>query len=489
LISSYFGLGEDSDDMGDWDEGNIASKFFPEVGENFEEEIHYKSGVNYKEMHVTLFKEDIGVESIDGGDPMIYSDIEAVGPYSFVDIRQDYDLACPPPTYLAFEDVHEKLPIEKEEIFEKFEFCKSGGLRCTDEEAMERQKGVLKDVVKEFAKNFIKGLGISHMSLPVRMFEPRSTIQRVADYFWFAPIFIKRAAQSTSIIDRFKYAVWYFISGMQVCTGQLKPFNPILGETMQAKIPDGSNVYWEHISHHPPITTYSLEDVDKEYLVWGSSEFTANLGGNSMKAGQEGNNYIKFKDGQTIRITVCHYTLGGTVIGDRTLNADGHFYLDDIENNLRCVLIFNPIMKAGGVFSSHKYAGKTDEFRGMLYTPKSSAKYDKSKKYTKYKHMEEEAKEVHSEFKGSWLSNLTIDNEEWWSIDDPDQRPLRPIPNRTSLPSDWRYREDLIFLYRNNMRSADKWKVRLEVQQRLDRKNRTDIAKKRKKGRKFIAIN
>jgi hypothetical protein len=183
LLISYFGIDEDSDDMGDLDEGMVASKFFPEVGENFEEEIHYKSGVNYKEMHVTLFKEDIGVESIDGSDPMIYSDIEAVGPYSFVDIRQDYDLACPPPTYLAFEDVNEKLPVEREDIFEKFEFCKSGGLRCTDEEAMERQKGVLKDVVKEFAKNFIKGLGISHMSLPVRMFEPRSTIQRVADYF------------------------------------------------------------------------------------------------------------------------------------------------------------------------------------------------------------------------------------------------------------------------------------------------------------------
>jgi hypothetical protein len=58
-----------------------------------------------------------------------------------------------------------------------------GGLKCTDEEAIERQKGVLKDVVKEFAKKFLRGLGISHMSLPVRIFEPRSTIQRVADYF------------------------------------------------------------------------------------------------------------------------------------------------------------------------------------------------------------------------------------------------------------------------------------------------------------------
>jgi hypothetical protein len=36
---------------------------------------------------------------------------------------------------------------------------------------------------------------------------------------------------------------------------------------------------------------------------------------------------------------------------------------------------------------------------------------------------------------------------------------------------------------------ADKWKVRLEVQQRLDRKNRSEIAKKRKKGRKFVKLN
>ena len=208
-----------------------------------------------------------------------------------------------------------------------------------------------------------------------------------------------------------------------------------------------------------------------------------------MKAGQEGNNYIKFKDGQTIRITVCHYTLGGTVMGDRTLNADGHFYMDDEENNLRCVIIFNPIMKAGGVFSSHKYAGKTDDFRGMLYTPKASAKYDKTKKYTKYKHLEDEAEEVHAEFEGSWLRNLVINGVEWWDIDDPNQRPQRPIPTRTSLPSDWRYREDLILLYRNNMKAADKWKVRLEVQQRLDRKHRKDVEKKRKKGQKFIEIN
>lgn len=184
--------------MDDVDEGvqpNKSSKYFPEIGEKFEEEIKYKDSVNYRDTHISLFKDGIAVKPLDGDDPYIYSKVESVGPYSFVDVRQDYDPECPPPTYLSYEEVNEKLPIEKDAIFEKFEFLEKGGLKCTDEEAMERQKGVLKDVLKEFAKNFIKGLGISHMSLPVRMFEPRSTIQRVADYFCFAPIYLKRAAK------------------------------------------------------------------------------------------------------------------------------------------------------------------------------------------------------------------------------------------------------------------------------------------------------
>jgi hypothetical protein len=200
---------------------------------------------------------------------------------------------------------------------------------------MERQKGVLKDVVKEFAKNFLKGLGISHMSLPVRMFEPRSTIQRVADYFCFAPTFLKQAAHQTDKIERFKYLAAYMIAGMHVCTGQLKPFNPILGETLQSTMSDGSKVYCEHISHHPPITAFLLEDVEKEYTFNGAIEFTANLGTNSMRAGQEGNNYIRFKDGQVIKTQAPHYLLGGTVMGDRTINVDGHFIFEDEENDIK----------------------------------------------------------------------------------------------------------------------------------------------------------
>ena len=143
-------------------------------------------------------------------------------------------------------------------------------------------------------------------------------------------------------------------------------------------------------------------------------------------------------------------------------------------------------MKAGGVFSSHKYAGKTDDFRGLIYKPKAASKKKPRTEFSKYKHMEEEAEEIYSEIEGSWLRELILDGKQWWHVEDAELRPQRHTPDRVCLPSDWRYREDLIFLYRDDMKRADKWKVRQEVQQRLDRKNRQTLEKKRKKGRKFI---
>ncbi len=38
-----------------------------------------------------------------------------------------------------------------------------------------------------------------------------------------------------------------------------KPFNPILGETWQASLSDGSQMFMEQISHHPPVTAFNLE--------------------------------------------------------------------------------------------------------------------------------------------------------------------------------------------------------------------------------------
>jgi len=39
---------------------------------------------------------------------------------------------------------------------------------------------------------------------------------------------------------------------------QLKPFNPILGETFQTKILD-TEYYMEQVSHHPPMSRFYVK--------------------------------------------------------------------------------------------------------------------------------------------------------------------------------------------------------------------------------------
>ena len=80
---------------------------------------------------------------------------------------------------------------------------------------------------------------------------------------------------------------------------------------------------------------------------------------------------------------------------------------------------------------------------------------------------------------GSWLTNLIIDGQEYWHIDK--MEPMLPYPIPNSLPSDPRYREDLIWLRRENENNAQVWKNRLEIQQRYERKLRQEVEKKKNK--------
>jgi hypothetical protein len=86
-----------------------------------------------------------------------------------------------------------KLPTDKASILKGMEIPEVGGLLCTDQEQLDKQKGVLSHVVKQIAMNMLKGLPMSHMSLPIKIFEPRSSVQRICDLFSFAPKFLKQA--------------------------------------------------------------------------------------------------------------------------------------------------------------------------------------------------------------------------------------------------------------------------------------------------------
>ncbi len=157
----------------------------------------------------------------------------------------------------------------------------------------------------------------------------------------------------------------FSVSGLYLCTSQLKPFNPILGETLQGSFSDGTKLYAEHISHHPPITNFHIQPEDEKYDFFGSYEFFATMGANYLRAGQKGANQIKFADGQHVRFTSADYKLGGTVYGDRTIEPIGNIYIEDLTNNYKCFLILNTHEKHGLWWQTE--TGAKDEFVGLIY--------------------------------------------------------------------------------------------------------------------------
>ena len=105
---------------------------------------------------------------------------------------------------------------------------------------------------------------------------------------------------------------------------------------------------------------------------------------------------------------------------------------EDTENKIKAIIIFQH--------------SRYDKFIGKLYYYNSDQKSPK-KELTKLSEIKDIQKEL-CEINGSWLENLVIGCKEYWNIET--NHPHRPVPIPNPLPSDPRYREDLVWLKKEN---------------------------------------
>lgn len=134
----------------------------------------------------------------------------------------------------------------------------SGGLNYVDEAKMREQKKVLTFIIKRIGKNILTGKGILNISLPVDIFCRESNIERLAMSFGYCPRFLEKVAHAKDPMDQLKAVLASSFGSSLIYLTMEKPFNPILGETYQAWV-DGCPVYFEQISHHPPVAAYFMK--------------------------------------------------------------------------------------------------------------------------------------------------------------------------------------------------------------------------------------
>ena len=139
------------------------------------------------------------------------------------------------------------------------------------------------------------------------------------------------------------------------------------------------------------------------------------MSANSLKSKLRGPNYLKFADGQLIRFKTPEWKLGGTVMGDRTIEATGNVWFEDVTNNFKAVIILSTYSKSG--FWRKTESGKRDEYVGLIYQCTPCENFEASSKILFSKNSDEvkDLKNIKDlvkpicEIKGSWLKNLYID--------------------------------------------------------------------------------
>ena len=77
----------------------------------------------------------------------------------------------------------------------------------------------------------------------------------------------------------------------------LKPLNPILGETISGSYADGTKVFAEQISHHPPVSYFYAVGPENSYKFYGYYNYEASASINSLTLKNKGKRQILFADG------------------------------------------------------------------------------------------------------------------------------------------------------------------------------------------------
>ena len=329
------------------------------------------------------------------------------------------------------------------------------------------------EIIKGLSKKLMtwKIMDILKFSRPAKLTYPLTVHQCCANE-WVRTDLLEKAYQiKNDPILRMKYVFAFVLSGVHkgpdICRSKA-PFNPILGETYQAKNSDGSVIYIEQTEHHPPTFNFSLIGPEKHFELNGFGTINAHLTSlNVIKGGRDGKNILKFKDGSLYTFTNLNTRINGVVMGERTYNYYGDLIIKDYKNKIEC-----------------KFTLPDEEEQGMLskmWYGKLSHQYDEGFVEIRQVNPQTKQKELKATGYASWIGQVIFDDKEFWSIfEEPKFWNEKDIP--FLLPSDSTKREDLIAILKGDIIKAQAEKEKLEKMQREDQKKR-DV----KSGKKSVS--
>ena len=345
------------------------------------------------------------------------------------------------------------------------------GLLYTNEEGRNIGYRAVKYLIAKFTQNILQSKSILNISLPVFMFDKRTLQIAWAHEQKLAPILLSKAAFSSDKIERLKWVTAYLISFLHFSVIQIKPFNPIIGETFQCRV-GNVDYYVEQTVNHPITLNIYGKEINNEFIIYGHLITDASVYLNSLYTSRLGKCFIKFKDGTLFRVMMPPITLKGLSLGDRLFNFIEKGLVLDLTNGICSFIEMNP--EELGFFESFFKSKKSfpDYFRGSIVRVKDVSIDENGGNHK----LKKDAK-TYGIIEGEWTSFISFDGVEYWNNN---MKTLKLFSHKFTLPSDGRFRPDLICLINGEEEQSQVEKEKLEVRQRLDRKLRAKYLNKKK---------
>jgi hypothetical protein len=175
-------------------------------------------------------------------------------------------------------------------------------MSCVEQDIVRRQREVASEIIKQVGKNVIAGRDLLTVTFPVRSSAPISMIEFTSRQNAYGPMFLNRASASSDPLERLRLIMTWNIACQHTMSGFLKPFNPVLGETYQGCLSDGTMIYAEQTSHHPPVQTWNVQGPGGCYVYSGWMGYSAKVRFNKVCVTTRGSRSVTFPDGACITI-------------------------------------------------------------------------------------------------------------------------------------------------------------------------------------------
>ncbi|OHT16765.1 Oxysterol binding protein [Tritrichomonas foetus] len=363
------------------------------------------------------------------------------------------------------------------------------GLKPMTAEECEEERKTTKALLKKFTTGLLK-LDSNALSFPIMYSEPRSYLERCADIFSFlVEKYIDMSINLTNLNEtanssenqnnedkpaqaeagnkaspeninyqKLAYIAAGIIASFHIDIGPKKVFNPYLGETYYGKWENGTEIYGEQSSHHPPISDIILFGPERRWKCFAHMDFDIDSGLNNVELKQNGTFRLEIKDGNIYEWKFPVTALTGFVKGERIVKVKGTLEVIDVTNNLICSIDISP---------------RKDSKKGLT-NPVASTIYGGMKpnepKLKKFNHI----------ITGDYCNQVLLDGNVIWDIhNDIVHRPVTGVPEEMLLPSDVRFRFDRVLLIQGKLEEADKAKTALEELQRREEKLRECVPSKK----------